>query len=128
MISFLTCNAKATLNLSLEVTYQDKDKIHTHVYYIDSDKIYKLTVADNMAGLVTYNCRITGYSSFVDCNTLKCINQNTKPIVIDIIKIDYSEDNKSLCKSINVNDIRYIEELSTSGFDEITNREVPTFK
>lgn len=128
MVSFLTCNAKAVLRLILEVSYQKKDKIAKCVYEISSDKVYKITVADNMTGLYTYNARITGYTM---CNTeevLSFVNQNTKPTVVDTLKIDYSEDNISKTTSINVADIRYIEELSTSGFDEILNREIPTFK
>lgn len=128
MVSFLTCNAKAVLRLVLEVSYQKKDKIAKCVYEISSDKVYKITVADNMTGLRTYNARITGYTM---CNTeevLSFVNQNTKPTVVDTLKIDYSEDNISKTTSINVADIRYIEELSTSGFDEILNREIQTFK
>lgn len=128
MISFLTCEAKAVLTLRLTVSYQEKDRIVKKAFEISSDKIYKITVADNMTGLYTYNARITGYTM---CNTeevLSFVNQNTKPTVVDTIKLDYSEDNVSKTTSINVSDIRYIEELSTSRFDEILNREIPTFK
>lgn len=128
MISFLTCNAKAVLNLVLEVSYQEKDKIATQTFYVSSDKVYKITVADNMTGLRTYNCRIIGYTMCTTEEVLSFVNQNTKPTVVDTLKIDYSEDNISKTTSINVCDIRYIEELSTSGFDEIENREVPTFR
>ena len=128
MVSFLTCTAKAVLKLILEISYQAKDKIVNQVIEVGTDKIYKITVADNMTGLRTYNCRITGYTM---CNTdevLSFVNQNTKPTVVDTLKIDYSEDNVSRTTSINVADIRYIEELSVSGFDEIVNRDVPTFR
>jgi hypothetical protein len=128
MVSFLTCNAKAVLRLILEVSYQKKDKIATQTFYVSSDKVYKITVADNMTGLRTYNCRITGYTMCTTEEVLSFVNQNTKPTVVDTLKIDYSEDNISKTTSINVCDIRYIEELSTSGFDEIVNREVPTFR
>ena len=128
MISFLTCNAKATLRLIIELSYQEKDKIAKQTFEVDNATIYKITVADNMTGLRTYNCRITGYTM---CNTdevLSFVNQNTKPTVVDTLKIDYSEDNVSRTTSINVADIRYIEDLYVSGFDEIVNREVPTFR
>lgn len=128
MISFLTCNAKAVLRLVIEVSYQRSDKIAKQTFEVDSDTIYKITVADNMTGLRTYVCRITGYTMCTTEEVLSFVNQNTKPTVVDTLKIDYSEDNVSRTTSINVGDIRYIEELSTSGFDEIVNREVPTFK
>lgn len=128
MISFLTCNAKAVLRLVIEVSYQRSDKIAKQTFEVDSDTIYKITVADNMTGLRTYVCRITGYTMCTTEEVLSFVNQNTQPTVVDTLKIDYSEDNVSRTTSINVGDIRYIEELSTSGFDEIVNREVPTFK
>ena len=128
MISFLTCNAKAVLRLVIEVSYQRNDKIAKQTFEVGSDTIYKITVADNMTGLRTYVCRITGYTMCTTEEVLSFVNQNTKPTVVDTLKIDYSEDNVSRTTSINVGDIRYIEELSTSGFDEIVNREVPTFK
>lgn len=128
MISFLTCNAKAVLRLVIEVSYQRSDKIAKQTFEVGSDTIYKITVADNMTGLRTYVCRITGYTMCTTEEVLSFVNQNTKPTVVDTLKIDYSEDNVSRTTSINVGDIRYIEELSTSGFDEIVNREVPTFK
>jgi hypothetical protein len=128
MISFLTCNAKAVLRLVIEVSYQRSDKIAKQTFEVGSDTIYKITVADNMTGLRTYVCRITGYTMCTTEEVLSFVNQNTQPTVVDTLKIDYSEDNVSRTTSINVGDIRYIEELSTSGFDEIVNREVPTFK
>ena len=128
MISFLTCNAKAVLHLVIEVSYQRSDKIAKQTFEVDSDTIYKITVADNMTGLRTYICRITGYTMCTAEEVLSFVNQNTKPTVVDTLKIDYSEDNVSRTASINVGDIRYIEELSTSGFDEIVNSEVPSFK
>lgn len=128
MISFLTCNAKAVLHLVIEVSYQRSDKIAKQTFEVGSDTIYKITVADNMTGLRTYVCRITGYTMCTTEEVLSFVNQNTQPTVVDTLKIDYSEDNVSRTTSINVGDIRYIEELSTSGFDEIVNREVPTFK
>jgi hypothetical protein len=128
MISFLTCNAKAVLRLVIEVSYQRSDKIAKQTFEVGSDTIYKITVADNMTGLRTYVCRITGYTMCTTEEVLSFVNQNTQPTVVDTLKIDYSEDNVSRTTSINVGDIRYIEELSTSGFDDIVNREVPTFK
>ena len=129
MISFLTCEAKAVLTLRLTVSYQKKDRIVKKAFEISSDKIYKITVADNMAGLYTYNARITGYTISGNIEELSSVN-HYKPTIatVDTIKLDYSEDNVSKTTSINVSDIRYIEELSTSGFDEILNREIPTFK
>lgn len=128
MISFLTCNAKAILRLIIELSYQEKDKIAKQTFEVDNATIYKITVADNMSGLRTYVCRITGYTMCTTEEVLSFVNQNTQPTVVDTLKIDYSEDNISKTASINVGDIRYIEELSTSGFDEIVNRPIPTFK
>lgn len=128
MISFLTCKAEAVLHLDLTVSYQTKDKIATHTYHINGDTVYKITVADNMTGLRTYVCRITGYTMCSTEETLSFVNPFTKPTVVDTLRIDYSEDNVSRTAAINVCDIRYIEELYTSGLDEIVNREVPTFK
>lgn len=128
-ISFLSCNAKAVLKLVLEVSYQRKDRIAKQVLQVDSDKIYKITVADNMTGLRTYNCRIIGYTM---CNTdevLTCYaNDDTTPTVVDTLKIDYSDDNKSCVTNINVADIRYIEEIYTGGIEVIFDKDVPTFK
>ena len=128
-ISFLSCNAKAVLKLVLEVSYQRKNAIAKQVLQVDSDKIYKITVADNMTGLRTYNCRIIGYTM---CNTdevLTCYaNDDTTPTVVDTLKIDYSDDNKSCVTNINVADIRYIEEIYTGGIEVIFDKEVPTFK
>lgn len=128
MISFLTCNAKAVLKLILEVSYQDKDRICTQAFEVATDKVYKITVADATAGLRTYNCRIVGYTMCSTDEVLEFVNPYTKPTVVDTLKIDYSENNLSKTTSINVCDIRYIEELSTSGFDEIVNPIIPTFK
>lgn len=128
MISFLTCNAKAVLKLILEVSYQDKDKIRTQTFEVATDKVYKITVADATAGLRTYNCRITGYTMCTADEVLSFVNPKTKPMVVDTLKIDYSEDNISQTTAINVCDIRYIEEMMTAGFDEILNPVIPTFK
>lgn len=131
MISFLTCEAKCILKLVLNISYQEKDKVCNQIFEVSSDKVYKITVADNMTGLRTYNARITGYTMNTKSNSalvLYYANTDIEPTVVDTLKIDYSEDNMSRTTSINVSDIRYIEELSTSGFDEITNREVPTFR
>lgn len=128
MISFLTCNAKAVLRLILEINYQEKNRIINKSFEVDNKTIYKITVADNMAGLRTYNGRIIGYTMCPEEEVLSFVNSNTKPTVVDTIKIDYSDEQSSHTTSINVSDIRYIEELSTSGFDEIINRQIDTFK
>lgn len=127
MISFLTCNAKAILKLVLEISYQKKNAIGKQIIEVDSDKIYKITVADNMTGLRTYNCRIIGYTMCSAEEVLTYVNNHTKPTVVDTLKIDYSDDNQSGVTNINVADIRYIEVINNYGLDEIINREVPTF-
>jgi hypothetical protein len=63
-----------------------------------------------------------------ETETLSFVNNNTKPTVVDTITMDCSKDNKSERVILNIGDLRAIEELSTSGFDEIVNREVPTFR
>lgn len=127
-MNFLTCKAKAILNLVLEVDFQGKNGIRKKIIQVDSDTVYKITVADNMAGLMTYNCRIVGYTMATEKEVLSYVNNNTKPTAVDTLKLDCSDNNMSKTISINVSDIRNIEELSTSGFDEIVNREVPTFR
>ncbi len=128
MISFLTCNANAVLKLILNISYQEKDKIKSKSIEVDTDTIYKITVADNMLGLNTYNGRIISFTMNTEDTPLNFVNSNTKPIVVDTIKLDCSDEQSSKIVYINVSDIRYIEEMSTSGFDEIVNREIDTFR
>lgn len=131
MISFLTCEAKCVVKLVLDLSYQEKNKIVKNTFEVSTDKVYKITVADNMTGLRTYNAKIIGYTMNTksnDATVMYYFDTNTKPTVVDTLRIDYSENNMSKVTHINVSDIRYIEELSTSGFDEITNRDVPTFR
>ena len=84
MISFLTCNAKAVLRLILEINYQEKNRIINKSFEVDNKTTYKITVADNMAGLRTYNGRIIGYTMCPEEEVLSFVNSNTKPTVVDI--------------------------------------------
>lgn len=124
MISFLTCDARLTLRPILNISYQEKDKINSKRIEVDDSTIYKITVADNTLGLHTYNGRIIGFT-IMDENTPLALLNDTK---IDTIKLDCSDEQSSKIVCINVSDIRYIEEMSTSGFDEIVNRDIDTFK
>lgn len=129
MLNFLSCDAQSVSKLMIDISFQDKNTIRHKKFEVDTSTIYKITVADNMTGLKTYNCRIIGYSMCPTEEVLCFVSTKQQtPIVVDTIKIDYSDNNVSKQTSINVSDIRNIEEMSTSGFDEITNREVPTFK
>lgn len=127
MITFLSCNAKVKFQLLLDIQYQDKEGRKGKQLEIDSDTQYKISVADNDYGLITYNCRVTGYTINAGNTPAAIVNRRTKPMAVDTLTIDYSENGESNVTSINVSDIRYIEAYSTSGLDEI-NSKIPDFK
>ena len=58
------------------------------------------------------------------------VNEKTKPSIVDTITVDCSGDGVSDIKRINVSDIRNIEELKDSGFEEIKRdtKDINTFK
>lgn len=116
MITFLNCEAKISFKLNLIVKYQGKKGIETKNIEIKPNTEYKISVADNEYGLVTYNCRIVNYT--VD---------KKRVLEVDTLKLDCSSKEQSFLKTINVSDIRYIEEYLTDGFEEI-KKEIKEFK
>lgn len=126
---FLSCNGQAVIKLELKFAFQDqKGKVFNTDIEVSPDKVYRVVAADNTAGIVTYIGRIVAFTMCPETETLSFVNNNTKPTVVDTITMDCSKDNKSERVILNIGDLRAIEELSTSGFDEIVNREVPTFR
>jgi hypothetical protein len=125
---FLSCNASAVIKLILNLNYNKNGKTITNNIEVSSDKIYKVSAIDNETGMRTYVGRIVSFTMTPEMDSLSFVNNNTKPSIVDTITVDYSDNRESRKVSLNVTDIRYVEEVSTSGFDEIVNREVPTFK
>jgi hypothetical protein len=127
MINFLKCEAKAVIRLVLELSYQEKNRIAHKVIEVDTDDVYKITVADNECGIHTLNGRIVSFTMSQTKEVLSYVTKETKPFVVDTISVDCSEDGESKIRTINVCDIRTIEELSTSGFEEIGHNDIATF-
>lgn len=128
MINFLTCEAKAVIKLVLELSYQEKNKIAHKVIEVDTSSVYKITVASNMNGLSTFNGRIVSFTMCPEREVLSYVNKDTKPSVVDTIRIDCSNDGASEIHIINVCDIRHIEEISDTGFEELSRKDINTFK
>lgn len=132
MISFLTCQGKMKIGLELNLSYQDNKGITHQVVNIDKDKVYKVTAADNMCGIRTFNGRIISFTLrlpeiWPEMPTTVDLNSSVD-FKVDTITMDCSSHNQSTKEIINVGDIRSIEELSTSGLDEIVNPDIPTFR
>lgn len=128
MINFLKCDAKAIIKLILDLSYQERNKIAHKVIEVDNNTVYRFTVADNMSGMKTLTGRITAFTMCPEREVMSFVNQNVKPSVVDTITIDCSADNMSGIKTINICDIRYIEELRDTGFEEIERKDIATFK
>ena len=129
MINFLKCEGKAIIKLVLELSYQERNKITHKVIEISNDNVYRITVADGIAGIKTISGRIVSFTMCPEREVLSYVNKNTKPSVVDTITLDCSENGISNMHTINVCDIRTVEELSEYGFEDISQkREVPTFK
>ena len=129
MINFLKCEGRAVIRLILELSYQEKNKIAHKVIEISSDNVYRIKVVDSINGIKTICGRIISFTMCLEREVLSYVNKNTKPSVVDTITIDCSEDGESNICTINVCDIRSIEELCDSGFEDISQtRQVPTFK
>ena len=129
MINFLKCDAKAIIKLILDLSYQERNKIAHKVIEVDNNTVYRFTVADNMSGMKTLTGRITAFTMCPEREVLSYVNKNTKPSVVDTITLDCSENGISNIHTINVCDIRTVEELSEYGFEDISQkRDVPTFK
>lgn len=128
MINFLKCDAKAIIKLILDLSYQERNKIAHKVIEIDNNTVYRFTVADNMSGMKTLTGRITAFTMCPEREVMSFVNQNVKPSVVDTITVDCSADNMSGIKTINICDIRSIEELRDTGFEEIERKDISTFK
>ena len=129
MINFLKCEGRAVIRLILELSYQEKNNIAHKVIEVSSDNVYRIKVADSINGIKTICGRIISFTMCPEREVLSYVNKNTKPSVVDTITIDCSEDGESNICTINVCDIRSIEELCDSGFEDISQtRQVPTFK
>ena len=129
MINFLKCDAKAIIKLILDLSYQERNKIAHKVIEVDNNAVYRFTVADNMSGMKTLTGRITAFTMCPEREVMSFVNQNVKPSVVDTITLDCSENGISNMHTINVCDIRTVEELSEYGFEDISQkRDVPTFK
>lgn len=129
MINFLKCEGKAVIRLILELSYQEKNKIAHKVIEVSSDNVYRIKVIDSINGIKTICGRIISFTMCPEREILSYVNKNTKPSVVDTITIDCSENGESSICTINVCDIRSIEELCDSGFEDISQtRPVPTFK
>ena len=59
---------------------------------------------------------------------MSCGNKTSSNSNVDTITVDCSADNMSGIKTINICDIRYIEELRDTGFEEIERKDIATFK
>lgn len=128
MINFLKCDAKAIIKLVLDLSYQERNRIAHEVIEVDNNTVYRFTVADNMSGMKTLTGRITAFTMCPEREVMSFVNQNVKPSVVDTITVDCSADNSCNIETINICDIRSIEELRDTGFEEIERKDITTFK
>lgn len=128
MINFLKCDAKAIIKLILNLSYQERNKIAHKVIEVDNNTVYRFTVADNMSGMKTLTGRITAFTMCPEREVMSFVNQNVKPSVVDTITVDCSADNSCNIETINICDIRSVEELRDTGFEEIERKDITTFK
>lgn len=129
MINFLKCEGRAVIRLILELSYQEKNNIAHKVIEVSSDNVYRIKAVDSINGIKTICGHIISFTMCPEREVLSYVNKNMKPSVVDTITIDCSEDGESNICTINVCDIRSIEELCDSGFEDISQtRQVPTFR
>jgi len=130
MINFLKCEGQAVLKLVLKVSYQLDNAIGYEVVEVNTDSVYNISVADNDYGLKHLNGRVIAFTLCTEKEVLSFVNEKTKPFTVDTITVDCSGDGVSDIKRINVCDIRNIEELKDSGFEEIKRdkKDIDTFK
>ena len=130
--TFLSCDGFVYPVAKLVLKYQGKQGLTTQEVWVDGRKEYKISVVDNEMGLTTYDCRITGFSlSRKHLSMFINFGNNgdpEEPYTLDTIHIDYSENGHSQWKSINISDIRMIEEFNTEGFEDITDSTIETFR
>ena len=135
MITFLKCDAQASLLLTITISRSDDTQM---IFNITHDLDYEITAVEtngNTSCLKTYDCKIIGFhisdkeipTSFVNVNNteaevngIKYKILYPKELNVDYIKIDYSEEGRSQTKCINITDIRDIKERNHyGGYNEI---------
>ena len=126
MITFLDCVGEAYFQLRLKVRNQTPNGLKEDIIPIDSKREYKMTVFDSECGLNTYNCKIIGFTMANKPDTKSFVNFDKegnveKFCVVDTLTIDYSEQECSNIKTINVSDIRFIHEYRTDIFENIVD-------
>lgn len=131
MITFLNCEGEAYFSLRIKIKNQGEKGIIESVFDIDSKKEYKISIFDEGAGLITYNCRIVGFTMANKPDPKSFVNFDKKGnvekfCVVDTLKIDYSEEESSGIKSINVSDIRKITEYDNTVFEDM--RHIDNFR
>lgn len=126
MSTFLNCKGEAYFQLKLVLRYQEREGLKVQEVFVNSKNDYKITVADNEYGVCTYNCKIVGFTLANKPDPRSLVNYDKEGnsagyCEVDTIKIDCSEAGSSMVKTINICDIRFIEEFTTEGFEYITN-------
>lgn len=128
MITFLSCEGEAYFSLRIKIKNQGPKGNIEQIYPIDSAKEYKISVFETDKGLNTYNCRIVGFTMANKPDPKSFVNFDKKGnvekfCVVDTLKIDYSEEETSNIKSINVSDIRSIEVYDNTVFEDMRSIE-----
>lgn len=128
MITFLSCEGEAYFSFRIKIKNQGPKGNIEQIYPIDSAKEYKISVFETDKGLNTYNCRIVGFTMANKPDPKSFVNFDKKGnvekfCVVDTLKIDYSEEETSNIKSINVSDIRSIEVYDNTVFEDMRSIE-----
>ena len=128
MITFLDCVGEAYFQLRLKIRNQTPNGLKEDIISINSNSEYKISVFENENGYNTYNCKIVGFTMANKPDPKSFVNFDKKGnvekfCVVDTLKIDYSENECSNVKTINVTDISSIHEYKTDVFEDITTVE-----
>lgn len=131
MITFLSCEGEAYFSLRIKIKNQGPKGVKEAIFPIDSKKQYKISVFENDKGFNTYNCRVVGFTMANKPDPKSFVNFDKKGnvekfCVVDTLKIDYSEEEISNVKSINVSDIRFIEVYDNTVFEDM--RQITDFR
>ena len=131
MITFLNCECDSFFSIRIKIKNQGEKGIIESLFDIDSKKEYKISIFDEGAGFVTYNCRVVGFTMANKPDPKSFVNFDKKGnvekfCVVDTLKIDYSEEESSGIKSINVSDIRKITEYDNTVFEDM--RHIDNFR
>lgn len=129
--TFLECNGEAYFTMRLVVKNQGENGVEESIIPIDSSKSYKIVVFDQSKGLITYDCKITGFTmankpdarSFVNFD----IDGNVQDFwVVDTLKLDCSETEHSKVVTINISDIRSVTCYDNTVFEDV--RKIEQFR